>query len=109
LDAQVELMALRAESHPTAVGGELARCPARVVCIIPRKAEIDDEEGALSRALLVVIVGNRRAVTTEEVVLGLEDVHGLAPGTFSVHCHRRRISSSSSRRGRTRTWCSRRK
>jgi hypothetical protein len=27
-------------------------------------------------------------VTTEEVAQGLEEVHGLAPGSFSVHCHK---------------------
>jgi hypothetical protein len=70
-----------------AVGGELARRPARAACVIPRTAEIDDAEEVLYRALLAVIVGNRRAVTTEEVAQGLEEVHDLAPGAFSVHCH----------------------
>jgi hypothetical protein len=49
---------------------------------------MDEAEDALSRALLAVIVGVRRTVTTEEVAAALEDVHGLPPGSFSVHCHR---------------------
>lgn len=83
-DEQVAPLNLRAP----AVGGELARRPARAVCIVPRTAEIDHEDEALSRALLAVIVGVRRAVTTEEVAHALEDVHGLPPASFSVHCHR---------------------
>jgi hypothetical protein len=55
---------------------------------MPRTPEMDKAEEALSRALLVVIVGVHRAITTEEVAMALEDVHGLAPGSFSVHCHR---------------------
>jgi hypothetical protein len=50
--------------------------------------EIDEAEAALSKALLAVIVGVRRTVTTEDVAMALEDVHGLPPGSFSVHCHR---------------------
>jgi hypothetical protein len=50
--------------------------------------EIDEAEDALSRALLAVIVGVRRAVTTDEVAMALEDIHRLQPGSFSVHCHR---------------------
>jgi hypothetical protein len=42
----------------------------------------------LAKALLAVIVGVRCAVTTEEVAMALEDVHGLPAGSFSVHCHR---------------------
>jgi hypothetical protein len=49
---------------------------------------MDDAEVALSKALLAVIVGVRREVTTEEVAMALEDAHGLAPGSYSVHCHR---------------------
>jgi hypothetical protein len=51
---------------------------------------MDEAEEALSKALLAVISGVRRTVTTEEVASVLEDVHGLVPGTFSVHCHRPR-------------------
>jgi hypothetical protein len=57
------------------------------VYFLLRTIEIDDAEDALSRALLAVIVGNRRMVTTEEAALGSEEVHGLPPGSFSVHCH----------------------
>jgi uncharacterized membrane protein YgcG len=42
----------------------------------------------LSKSLLAVIVGVRRAVTTEEVAMALETVHGLEAGTFCVHCHK---------------------
>jgi hypothetical protein len=49
---------------------------------------MDAAEEALSRALLAVIVGVRKTVTTEEVAMALEDAYGLTPGTFSVHCHR---------------------
>jgi hypothetical protein len=56
--------------------------------VLPRTAEIDDAEETLSKALLAVIVGNRRTVTMEEMAQGLEEVHGLAPGSISVHCHR---------------------
>jgi hypothetical protein len=49
---------------------------------------MDEAEEALAKALLAVIVGVRRTVTAEEVAMALEDVHGLAPGSFSVHCHR---------------------
>jgi hypothetical protein len=42
----------------------------------------------LSKSLLAVIVGVRRAVTTEEVAMALETVHGLEAGTFSVQCHK---------------------
>jgi hypothetical protein len=42
---------------------------------------MDEAKDALPRALLAAIVGVRRTVTTEEV-------QGLAPGSFSVHCHR---------------------
>ncbi|KAK1631913.1 hypothetical protein QYE76_006228 [Lolium multiflorum] len=83
-DEQVAPLALRAP----AVGGELARRPARAACVLPRTAEIDDAEDALAKALLAVIVGVRRAVTTEEVAMALEDIHGLPKGSFSVHCHR---------------------
>lgn len=84
VEVQVAPLGLRAP----AVGGELARRPARAVCVLPRTSEMDAAEEALSRALLAVIVGVRRAVTTEEVAMALEDVYGLTPGTFSVHCHR---------------------
>lgn len=83
-DEQVAPLSLRA----TAEGGELARRPARAACVIPRTPEMDDAEVALSKALLAVIVGVRREVTTEEVAMALEDAHGLAPGSYSVHCHR---------------------
>jgi hypothetical protein len=56
--------------------------------VLPRTAEIDDAEDALAKALLAVIIGVRRAVTTEEVAMALEDIHGLPKGSFSVHCHR---------------------
>ncbi|KAK1612093.1 hypothetical protein QYE76_035766 [Lolium multiflorum] len=54
-DEQVAPLALRAP----AVGGELARRPARAACVLPRTAEIDDAEDALAKALLAVIVGVR--------------------------------------------------
>ncbi|KAK1648165.1 hypothetical protein QYE76_065970 [Lolium multiflorum] len=83
-EEQVIPLGLRAP----AVGGELARRPTRAVCILPHTPEMDEAEEALSKALLAVIVGVRRTVSTEEVAMALEDVHGLAPGSFSVHCHR---------------------
>jgi hypothetical protein len=49
---------------------------------------MDEAEDALSRALLAVIIGVRRTVTTEEAAIALEEVHDLAPGSFSIHCHR---------------------
>ncbi|KAK1627408.1 hypothetical protein QYE76_001723 [Lolium multiflorum] len=83
-DEEVVPLALRAP----AAGGELARRPARAACVLSRTVEIDEAEDALSRALLAVIVGVRRAVTTDEVAMALEDIHRLPPGSFSVHCHR---------------------
>ncbi|KAK1630578.1 hypothetical protein QYE76_004893 [Lolium multiflorum] len=83
-DEQVAPLGLR---RP-AFGGELARRPARASCVLPRTPEMDEAEEALAKALLAVIVGVRRTVTAEEVAMALEDVHGLAPGSFSVHCHR---------------------
>jgi hypothetical protein len=66
----------------------ILRAALRAACVLPRTVEIDEAEAALSKALLAVIVGVRRTVTTEDVAMALEDVHGLPPGSFSVHCHR---------------------
>ncbi|KAK1662053.1 hypothetical protein QYE76_050212 [Lolium multiflorum] len=63
------------------------RCRGRDVARMSRTVEIDEAEDTLSIALLAVIVGVRRAVTTDEVAMALEDIHRLPPGSFSVHCH----------------------
>jgi hypothetical protein len=87
-DEQVVPLGLRSEQRATADGGKLATRPARAVCVLPRTPEMDEAEVALSKSLLAVIIGVRRAVTTEEVAMALETVHGLEAGTFCVHCHK---------------------
>lgn len=83
-EEQVAPLGLRVST----IGAELARRPARVSCVLPRTPEMEEAEEALAKALLAVIVGVRHTVTMEEVAMALEDVHGLAPGSFSIHCHR---------------------
>uniref|UniRef100_A0ACD5TPH0 Uncharacterized protein n=1 Tax=Avena sativa TaxID=4498 RepID=A0ACD5TPH0_AVESA len=86
-DTQVAPLALRAPARLVAVGGELARRPAHVVCILPRTPEMDTAEAELAMELLGIIAGERTSVHVEDVEAALRDGYNLPAGSLSVHRH----------------------